>query len=205
MEKPFWEQTYGDDLVSTFKKGPTTDVKEYWTLFAAGCTVLDVGCGEGRNSIFLAKKGFVVDAFDISQAGVEKAKRIAESHGVKVNFMHRDLTEFVFKKNYDVILSHGVLHLCVKADRDRFIEYAKLHTVAGGYNVIDIFTDRLPATPDNAPFTKSLFEVGELPDRYASWEIIYHHEDVFEDSHPGGIKHQHACERVIARKGKGDI
>jgi|GEM_PF-6595077 len=50
MDKPFWEQTYRDGSVSTFTKDPTADIAEYWTLFPAGGTVLDVGCGEGRNS-----------------------------------------------------------------------------------------------------------------------------------------------------------
>ena len=200
MDKPFWEQTYRDDSVSTFAKGPTVDVAEYWTVFPAGGTVLDVGCGEGRNSIFLAEKGFVVDAFDISEAGIEKAKKIADAHGINVNFMCRDLAKCVFEKYYDVILSHGVLHLCEKADRDAFIEYAQQYTSIGGYNAIGVFTNRLPATPDNAPFTKSLFDVGELPTLYAGWEIVNHLEGIFEDNHPGGIHHQHAYERVIARK-----
>ena len=198
--KPFWENTYTDDNVSTFAKGPTADIADYWSLFPAGGTVLDVGCGEGRNSIFLAKKGFVVDAFDISRAGIEKAKRIADLCGAIVSFTCHDLTKFSFKKNYDVILSHGVLHLCEKNDRDTFIEKIKLHTSAGGYSAIGVFTNRLPATPDNAPFTKSLFDVGELPSRYSDWEIVHHVEDVFEDTHPGSIHHQHAYERIIARR-----
>jgi len=200
MQKPFWEQTYKDDSVSTFAKGPTADVAEHWTLFPEGGSVLDVGCGEGRNSIFLAEKGFVVDAFDISKAGVEKAKKIAKERDVKINFMCVDLVQFVFEKDYDVILSHGVLHLCKKSERDLLIEQAQIHTRSGGYNAIDIFTNRLPATPDNAPFTKSLFDVEELPTRYAGWKIIHHVEGVFEDSHPGGIHHQHAHERIIAKR-----
>jgi len=204
MDKPFWEQTYHDDSVSTFTKGPTVDVAEYWTLFPVGGSVLDVGCGEGRNSIFLAEKGFIVDAFDISEAGINKAKRIANTRGMDVNFMCCDLARFIFERNYDVILSHGVLHLCDKNIRDTFIKHAKLHTSAKGYNAIGVFTNRLPATPDNAPFTKSLFDVGELPANYSDWEIVHHLEDVFEDTHPGGIHHQHAYERIIARKVLGN-
>ena len=200
MDKPFWEHTYRDDNVSTFAKGPTADIGEHWALFPYGGTVLDVGCGEGRNSIFLAEKGFVVDAFDISDAGVEKAKRLAAIKGVDVKFICQDLAKYDFKGDYDVILSHGVLHLCEKADRDKFIERAKLNTSFGGFNAIGIFTNRLPATPDNAPFTKSLFDVGELPSRYSDWDIVHHLEGVFEDNHPGGIHHQHAYERIIARK-----
>ncbi len=74
-------------------------------------------------------------------------------------------------------------------------------TRPGGYNVIGIFTDRLPATPDNAPFTHSLFAVGELPDKYRGWELVHHQESTFTDTHPGGIRHEHAYERIIARRG----
>jgi tellurite methyltransferase len=200
VEKPFWEKTYSDDDVSTFSKNPTADIAEYWNLFPHGGTVLDVGCGEGRNAIFLAEKGFDVDAFDISEAGIAKAKKIAASRGLKINFFCKDIGEFIFEKTYDVILSHGVLHLCEKEIRDRFIQNAKLHTKIGGYNASAVFTNRLPATPDNAPFTKSLFDVGELPLIYSDWEIAHHSEGIFEDTHPGGIHHEHAFERVIARK-----
>jgi tellurite methyltransferase len=72
----------------------------------------------------------------------------------------------------------------------------------GGYNVIGIFTNRLPATPDNAPFTKSLFDVGELPGKYEGWEIIYHNEGTFKETHPGDIHHEHAYETIIAKKSK---
>ena len=58
------------------------------------------------------------------------------------------------------------------------------NTKVGGYNVIGIFTNRLPATPDNAPYTHSLFNVGELPDKYKDWEIIHYNEGTFTDSPP---------------------
>jgi len=200
MEKPFWEQTYKDKGASTFSKGPTVDVDEYAYILTVPSLVLDVGCGEGRNSTFLAGLGHAVEGFDLSEAGIEKAKFIAESRNISVRFWTQDLADFVFEKEYDVILSHGVLHLPEKAVRDTFIEKAKQNTKADGYNFIGVFTNRLPATPDNAPFTKSLFDVGELPEKYAGWEIIHHLEGTFTDQHPGGIHHEHAYERIIARK-----
>ena len=102
-------------------------------------------------------------------------------------------------KDYDVILSHGVLHLTEKKVRDEFIEDIKKHTKRGGINAIGIFTNKVPASPDMAPFTKSLFDVGELPLKYHGWEIIHHKEGTFQDTHPGGIHHVHSFERIIAR------
>ncbi|NLB54658.1 MAG: methyltransferase domain-containing protein [Lentisphaerae bacterium] len=200
MNKPFWEKTYANQSVSTFAKGPTGDVFDFFDSIQEKFTVLDVGCGEGRNAIYMASKGHTVDAFDLSEAGILKCKKMASEKSVQVNFWVQDLSEFVFEKNYNVILSHGVLHLPEKDIRDKFIEQAKLHTFSGGYNVIGIFTNRRPATPDNAPFTKSLFDVGELPGKYFDWNILHHMEGAFSDEHPGGIKHEHAYERIIARK-----
>ncbi len=119
QEKPFWEQTYSDSSVATFSKGPTVDVNEYYSIFPTDSLVLDVGCGEGRNSVFLAKLGHTVDAFDISENGVAKAREITRALGVQVNFFCQDLGSFEFERDYDVILSHGVLHLPEKEVRGR--------------------------------------------------------------------------------------
>lgn len=200
QERPFWEQLYADMEVSTFSKGPTMDVNEFYNVFPQNAQVLDVGCGEGRNSIFMAKLGNKVDAFDISENGIEKAKKIFRQMGVQINFFCCDLEKFLFEKEYDVILSHGVLHLPYKDVRDGFITKMQANTRIEGYNVIGIFTNRLPATPDNAPYTHSLFDVGELPEKYKDWEIIYHLEGTFTDSHPGDIHHEHAFERIIAKR-----
>lgn len=45
-------------------------------------TALDVGCGEGRHSLFLAQNDYVVDAIDISEKAIEKLKFLAEEYGV---------------------------------------------------------------------------------------------------------------------------
>ena len=199
-EHPFGNRTYEDNDVTTFSKGQPVDIREFQPCFPQNAALLDVGCGEGRNSVFMAGLGHQVDAFDISAAGVEKAVRIACSLSLSVNFFCCDLGEFIFEKKYDIILSHGVLHLPPKQVRDRFIAKMQKHTKPGGYNVIGVFTDRLPARPDNAPFTHSLFAVGELPLKYKDWEIVRHQEGTFMDTHPGGIHHEHAYERIIARR-----
>ena len=98
------------------------DVNEFYNVFPQNAQVLDVECGEKRNSIFMAKLGNKVDAFDISENGIEKAKKISRQMGVQINFFCCDLEKFLFEKEYDVILSHGVLHLPCKDVRDKFIK-----------------------------------------------------------------------------------
>ena len=199
-EQPFWEQSYRDPNAVAFSKGPTSDVAEYYSLIPPGSSILDVGCGEGRNAIFLAGLGHTAEGFDLSQAGVAKAQAIAAAQGLSIRFWEHDLAVFEFEKDYDVILSHGVLHLAEKQARDAFIRRAQAHTAPGGLHFIGIFTNRLPAAPDMVSVTKSLFDVGELPAMYRDWEILHHFEGTFRDKHPGSPRHRHAYERVIAKK-----
>lgn len=63
----------------------------HWT---RGQRVLSVADGEGRNSVWLAEQGLTVDAFDVAEAGVAKARRLAAMRGVSVNFEVTDCDGF---------------------------------------------------------------------------------------------------------------
>lgn len=200
MDRPFWETTYADENVSTFSKGPTEDVRTFFEGVRTPLRILDAGCGEGRNALYLAEKGHQVEGFDLSEAGIAKARKLAAARSLSARFTVEDLAHYVFAHPFDAVLCHGVLHLPEREARNRFVDLAKAHTVPGGVHVTGIFTNRRPATPDNAPFTRSLFDVGELPRMYADWTLLSHDEGIFHDTHPGGIRHEHAYERLIARK-----
>ena len=58
-----------------------------------GGAVLCLGAGEGRNAVFLARKGYRVTAVDISDAGMGKTRRLAEKYGTRVETICRDLRE----------------------------------------------------------------------------------------------------------------
>jgi len=200
--QPFWQQVYQDPNAVAFSKDPTADLAEFHHLIASNSTVLDVGCGEGRNAIFLAGLGHHAEGFDLSKAGIAKAQAIAAAQNLDIRFWAQDLGKFAFARDYDVILSHGVLHLPEKSVRDAFIKLAQAHTKPSGLHFIGVFTNRLPVAPDMVDVTKSLFDVGELPAMYDGWEILQHYEGTFRDEHPGGVCHHHAYERMIARKTK---
>jgi Cyclopropane fatty acid synthase and related methyltransferases len=133
MDKPFWEQTYKNDTVTTFGVKPNRAVESMWETFNTSWSILEAGCGEGKNPIFLAEKGFKnIDAFDISQAGIEKLKRIAQSKNLQVNAWVEDLTTYIFSKTYDLIISYGTFHFVEKDKWHKFISDAKKNTNSGG-------------------------------------------------------------------------
>ncbi|WP_281557200.1 class I SAM-dependent methyltransferase [Thalassomonas sp. RHCl1] len=56
--------------------------------------VLSLAEGEGRNAVFLAKLGYSVTAVDSSQVGLDKAQKLAQAHGVSIECIHADLTDY---------------------------------------------------------------------------------------------------------------
>lgn len=72
--------------------------------------LLDIGCGEGQDAVFFAKNGYIVSAFDVADAGLDKAKRLADARGADVNFFKADLREFHPDHSFDIIFSSGALH-----------------------------------------------------------------------------------------------
>lgn len=65
--------------------------------------LLDIGCGEGRDSVFFAKNGYHVTAFDLSEAGLEKARRLAELANVSIDFYKANINDFRLDSPYDII------------------------------------------------------------------------------------------------------
>lgn len=74
-----------------------------------GRRALDIACGEGRNSIFLAKQGFDVTAVDISDCGIKKARRWAEDDGLSIDFRIEDLDGYILSDDYDLIINFNFL------------------------------------------------------------------------------------------------
>jgi len=87
--------------------------------------ILDLGCGTGRHSIFLAKEGFSVYATDISRTGINIAKKKAKSLGLSnIHFKQHDMRRIAFTDSFfDAVLCiwtiyHGTLDEIQKTMRE---------------------------------------------------------------------------------------
>ena len=66
---------------------------------------LDIGMGQGRNSLFLAALGWEVTGFDISEVGVKQAQAEAQKRGLKINAQVGDVDKFNYgKAQYDLVV-----------------------------------------------------------------------------------------------------
>ncbi|MGF1617699.1 MAG: class I SAM-dependent methyltransferase [Acidimicrobiia bacterium] len=92
MTRESWNQRYqGKDLVWSATPNATL-VGEVSGLNPG--RALDLGCGEGRNSIWLAEEGWDVTGVDFSSVAIERARDIAERRGVSVEWEVADLNEY---------------------------------------------------------------------------------------------------------------
>lgn len=86
------------------------------------CKVLDIACGEGYNSIYLASKGFDVLGVDISKRAVQYAKENAKKAGLKIRFKEINLKNIDnLNEKFDFILEWSVLHFLPFDKRKEYI------------------------------------------------------------------------------------
>lgn len=201
MEIPFWEDTYKDDTNFTFGNDPNQSVIKVENLIEKSSNIIDVGCGDGKNSLYLAEHGFKsIDAFDLSENAVNKLRRLSISRQLTINTWVGDLCNFKFTKKYGLIMAFGILHFISKSDWYNFIINAKCATAIGGINIIQLFTDKVPPSIDIAPYAIGLAADGEIRDLYGDWEIIEFKSYVFEEEHPNVPRHLHSSNKIIARR-----
>lgn len=87
-------------------------------------TALDVGCGTGDNSIYLAKHGWQVTGVDFVAKAVEKARAKAAAGKVAVTFARADATKLSAEgvgSNFGLIVDNGCLHGMNADDRDAYV------------------------------------------------------------------------------------
>ncbi len=88
-------------------------------------SALDVGCGTGDTSIYLAQHGWQVTGVDFTPKALEKARTKARDAGVTVNFVHGDVTHLRqagISGSFQVIVDNGCFHGMSDGDRDLYVQ-----------------------------------------------------------------------------------
>jgi SAM-dependent methyltransferase len=162
---------------------------------------LDIGTGEGTDAIRLARLGYEVDAFDVSEVAAEKVRQFAARANVKVNAFVADAATFAADGRYDVVISNGVLQYV--EDKEGAVSRMHEATEIGGINVVSLWStytpvpschDKVPVFPDD--------EQGMVTKLYSYWpkHLVYFERAKAESSHSDLPPHAHSHIKLIARK-----
>lgn len=154
---------------------PHSEVIEACRIVAPG-KALDMGCGAGRNALYLARLGFDVVAIDANPSALGRLREIIGQEGTSnIDARLYDIHQANLGEDYDFIVCTVTLMFLDPSRVGMVIADMQRRTRAGGYNLIvaAMDTDVYPC-PMNFPFTLA---PGQLSDAYADWEQLKYNED----------------------------
>jgi tellurite methyltransferase len=178
-----------------FGTAPSHWARSVASLVRPGQTVLDLGCGEGRDSVFFAGLEARVSGLDLSAAGLLKARRLARRRGVRVRWIRGPMTEALPPGPFDLIFSCGAIHYVPRADRGVLFRRLAAMTRPGGHHAHVVFTDRL--VHEEKGEVVDYFAPGELGRIFAGWPIRRYHERIIRCEQDGSA-HGHSVEELVA-------
>ncbi len=175
---------------------PSLMAQELVELLRPGARVLDLGCGEGRDSVFFASHGFDVTGLDTSFAGLEKAERLAAARSVTVHWVEGVMPHLPVSGPFDLVYSCGSIHYVAGPDRRPLFQRLRSLTAAGGLHAHVVFTDCLIYREIGEII--DYFRPGELAEAFAGWAIIRQEERLIACDRDG-TRHVHSVDVVLAR------
>jgi tellurite methyltransferase len=183
-DRVHWDKLY-NTRTYIYGKEPAEFLRQNSFLLRGG-RALDIAMGEGRNAVYLAKKGYMVDGVDISEVAIRKSKRLAHENKVMITPVIADLTNYRIKPDYySVILNFDYLQRSL-------IPHIKRGLKKKGIIVYENHTvDQLSNLNGQNVRRDYLLNKGELKELFKDFEIL-----VYRESNDG----KEAKASLIARK-----
>ena len=181
-----WDKKYRNNPIPT----KIVEVVEQYSRLSTGKKALDIACGMGRNSRFLAEQGFEVDAFDISPLAIQNLEGITNISAQEVDFDVYELKE----NCYDLIVCTYFLKRSLFPQIEKALK-------EGGILIFETFMHH----PDNTkvPSNRSfLLEEGELEVTFDDRYDILHLREFMEEG-VCGEKSMKAS--MVAKKKRGGM
>ena len=136
-QQEFWNQKFLRDGY-LYGKEANEFIKSSYVNFKKNQRVLCLGEGEGRNAVFLAKKGYEVAAIDASDIGLSKLQAWAKESNVNVETKCMDINEWIPTKKYGAIL-FTFMHLSM-LELEKTIEKIEESLKEGGFFIVEVFS-----------------------------------------------------------------
>jgi 2-polyprenyl-3-methyl-5-hydroxy-6-metoxy-1,4-benzoquinol methylase len=180
-DKLFWDKKYSDKSY-VFGKIPARFLSENFHYIPAGARVLDLGMGEGRNAVFLARKGFNVTGIDISSVAVRKAQLLAKEVGVRIEGVTIPVEEYRPPKElFDAVIC---FYYVDRKLNEKILSYLK----PGGLLIYEAHTDKQKTIKGNEKYeSQYLLRSQELLGMFKKMRILKYEEPIHQGEYTASI------------------
>ncbi|MGN9163204.1 class I SAM-dependent methyltransferase [Clostridium sulfidigenes] len=142
-DNEWWSNFYSDKekAIPFFKNIPDENLASYFELdLLKQGKALDIGCGNGRNSLYLAHKGFEVYGIDFSKTSIEWGKQLAKEQSIEVNFLCQSIFDFKCEpESFDFIYDSGCFHHIKPHRRNQYLSAVLKLLKPDGYFSMNCF------------------------------------------------------------------
>lgn len=200
-----------------FGTEPEESLVRFADLLPAASTALDVGCGQGRNSVFLAGRGHKVDALDPSQVAVAKVKELARLEGLPIRTICGTFEDLgAAGRGYGGIMVYGLIPILTRAQISALVAAVDTHLGQGGLLWVTAFGTWDPAFQRHATewekvghnsfrapedYLRTYLEPGELESLFPALEVLNSIEHLGpEHRHGDGLPERHGKAEAVFRR-----
>lgn len=200
-----------------FGTEPTAILRDYGRLIDRSGTVLDLGAGQGRNTFFLARQGYAVDAVDPSREGIDAIARTAAEERLPIRTRCTGFADFSPDSlPYAAILLFGLIQVLPRSDLDLLLEKVDDWTGSKSLVMISAFSTDDPSLSrdidklsrvgkncyrlENGGY-RTYLEPGEIVTLFDGYSVVHHWEGL-GPVHRHGNKppHRHGSITAVFRK-----
>ncbi len=168
--KDFFNQRYQQSN-NIFGTEPIDIVAKAAKLLPKNAKVIELGVGEGRNALYLARRGHSVLGIDNAAAAIENLRNSLKKENLKMETIVTDASQYRFKQKFDLIIATGLLHFLPPDVGNSLIARIKKATKDGGLNLIATLASDHPRRK-----MPHIYKNQELKRLYQDWEIIIYEE-----------------------------
>lgn len=170
-------------------------------LLKAGMSALAVADGEGRNSVWLARQGLAVTAFDLSPVGVAKARELARQAGVAVDFNVSDCDGWHWRPASHDVVAAIFIQFAGPAMRQRLFANMAASLKPGGYLILQGYSPRQLEYGTGGPgVLENLYSEEMLRSEFKDLRIVdlrFYEEELAEGARHRGMS---ALAGMVAQK-----
>jgi len=192
-------------------------LNRYDQWFLPGAEILDVGIGQGRNALPLARRGCVVSGIDTSEEAVHQVRTLAQPEDLPLTAQLVDFQEYDPPASFDAVLCFGLLQMLPPAQAASLVQRLRQWTRSGGalfliaWHVDDPGFDtycrnwertglRSFRSSDGEKF-RTFLGCGEILQLFRGWKVVHHWEGLGSiHQHGDGPQERHGEVEVVLQR-----